>query len=54
MEVSLKPFNFLMNLDKLSDEEILTDAKRLVEKYASDLDEGILLYNYNLIENVIN
>lgn len=54
MEVSLKPFNFLLNLDKLSDEEIRTDAKRLVEKYASDLDEGILLHNYNLIENVTN
>lgn len=54
MEISLKPFNFLLNLDKLSDEDIRTDAKRLIEKYASDLDEGILLYNYNLIENVIN
>lgn len=41
LEANLMPFNFLLNLEKLTDEDIRTAAKCLIEKYSMDLGEGI-------------
>lgn len=43
MDSRLKPFNFLLNLEKLSNEDIQKEASKLQQIYVKDLDKGLLV-----------